>query len=160
MTAVAKDSRATRARPAPVHTSEQFTFLVNAPIEVAWPLFGADRERVWAPDWNPVFVWPADAEDQEGMVFTVPHSANTAVWINTVFDREANRIQYVYILPNIVATVITLQLAPSAQSTRVAVTYSRTELAPAANEAVTEMASRDRVAGLEWQRQINAYLGR
>lgn len=159
MTPAAQDSRATHATPAPLHTSEQFAFTVNAPIEVAWPLFGADKERVWAPDWNPDFVWPTDAFDQEGMVFTVPHGAHTAVWINTVFDREAKRIQYVYVLPYM-ATVITLHLAPSGRSTRVAVTYARTALAPAANEAVREMAGRDRVAGLEWERQIAAYLGR
>ena len=143
---------------APLHTCEQFAFTANAPLDVTWPLFGADKERVWAPDWNPVFVWPVDAIDQEGMVFKVAHGDKTAVWVNTVLDRAANRIQYVYVLPDVVLTVITLLLAPIAQSTHVAVTYSRTALEPAANDLVREMAHRDRAAGREWDLQINTYL--
>ena len=92
------------------------------------------------------------------MVFKVPHGDKTAVWVNTVLDRAANRIQYVYVLPDVVVTVITLQLAPIAQSTRVAVTYSRTALEVAANDLVREMADRDRAAGREWDLQINTYL--
>jgi hypothetical protein len=142
----------------PLHTCEQFAFTADAPFDVAWPLFGADKERAWAPDWHPVFVWPVNAIDQEGMVFKVSHGDKTAVWVNTAFDRAAGRIQYVYVLPDVVATVVTVQLAPLAQSTRVAVTYSRTALEEAANERVREMATRDRVAGREWDLQINTYL--
>jgi len=49
----------------PLHTCEQFAFIANAPLDVTWPLFGAEKERVWAPGWNPVFVWPATALDQD-----------------------------------------------------------------------------------------------
>jgi len=143
---------------APLHTCEQFAFIAHAPLDAAWPLFGADKERVWAPDWNPVFIWPLNAVDQEGMVFKVSRGDKTAVWVNTTLDRTANRIQYVYVLPDVVVTVITVQLAPIAQSTRVTVTYSRTALEPAANDLVREMAAQDRGAGREWDLQINTYL--
>jgi len=144
----------------PLHTCEQFAFTADASLEVTWPLFGANEERVWAPDWNPVFVWPVNAFDQEGMVFKVPHGDKTAVWVNTALDRAANRIQYVYVLPDVVVTVITLQLTPMAQSTHVSVTYSRTALEVAANDLVREMAGQDRGAGREWDLQINTYLRR
>jgi hypothetical protein len=124
----------------PLHTCEHFSFTANAPLAVTWPLFGADQERAWAPGWNPAFVWPVNAIDQEGMVFKVPHGDKTAVWVNTALDRAANRIQYVYVLPD------------------VAVTYSRTALEVAANDLVREMADRDRAAGGEWDLQINTYL--
>ena len=143
---------------APLHTCEQFAFTANAPLDVTWPLFGADKERLWAPDWNPVFVWPPKAVDQEGMVFKVSRGDKTAVWVNTALDRAANRIQYVYVLPDVVATVITLQLAPIGHSTRVTVTYSRTALELSANDLVREMAAQDRGAGREWDLQINTYL--
>ena len=102
--------------------------------------------------------WPVNGIDREGMVFKVPRGDKTAVWVNTALDRATNRIQYVYVLPDVVATVITLQLAPVSQSTHVAVTYSRTALDVAANELVREMADQDRVAGREWDLQINTYL--
>ena len=126
-----------------LHTRERFEFVANAPLDIAWPLFGADRERVWAPNWDPVFVWPEQAIDQEGMVFKVRHGNRAAVWVNTAFDRSARRIQYVYVVPDVVVTVITLRLAPNGRSTNVEVIYERTALADTANELVRETAARD-----------------
>jgi hypothetical protein len=142
-----------------LHTREQFSLVANAPFEIAWPLFGAHRERAWAPDWDPVFLWPDKAFDQEGMVFRVRHGQKNAVWVNTAFDPEARRIQYVYVIPEVVVTVITLKLMPQSGSTAVEVVYERTALSDAANETVQAMALRDRLAGNEWGRQINHYLG-
>lgn len=144
---------------APLHTREQFSFTANAPFEVAWPLFGADKERAWAPDWEPVFLWPKKPFDQEGMVFKVALGDRTAVWVNTAFDPVARRIQYVYVIPDVVVTVITLELMPIRDSTTIDVVYERTSLTGAANDIVTAMAARDRVAGKEWSQQINSHLG-
>jgi hypothetical protein len=150
-------SAATSPR-APVHTRERFEFIADAPVDVAWPLFGADAERAWALDWHPAFIWPAPAADEEGMVFKVIQGDHTAVWVNTALDRVANRIQYVYVIPDLVVTVITLKLRQTGQSTHVAVTYERTALADAAGGLVTQMAERDKMAGPEWAGQINNHL--
>jgi hypothetical protein len=150
-------SAATSFRGA-VHTREQFEFIADAPLDIAWPLFGAAAERAWAPDWYPAFIWPATATDEEGMVFKVAQGDRAAVWVNTAFDRVASRIQYVYVIPDLVATVITLSLKETGPSTHVAVTYERTALADAAGEVVSQMAARDKMAGPEWARQINNHL--
>ncbi|MFL6603418.1 MAG: hypothetical protein ACJ8R9_19110 [Steroidobacteraceae bacterium] len=152
-----QDRVTTRAQPA-VHTREQFEFIADAPIEVVWPLFGAEAERAWAPDWDPVFVWPAQAADQQGMVFKVVHGDRSAIWVNTCLDSLAHRVQYVYVLPDIVATVVTLRLIPSGHSTHVAVTYERTALSESANTLVSNMAMHDRASGPEWGEQINNHL--
>lgn len=141
-----------------VHTHEQFEFVADAPIEVVWPLFGAERERAWAPGWDPRFVWPEQAADQQGMVFKIAHGDRTAIWVNTSLDPVANRAQYVYVLPDIVATVITLRLTPTGRSTHVVVTYERTALSESANEVVSKMAAQDRTSGPEWGQQINSHL--
>jgi hypothetical protein len=150
-------SAATSLRGA-VRTREQFEFIADAPLDIAWPLFGAEAERAWAPDWHPAFIWPATAADEEGMVFKVTQGDHTAVWVNTALDRVANRIQYVYVIPDLVVTVITLRLKETGPSTHVAVTYERTALADAAGEAVSQMAARDKMAGPEWAQQINDHL--
>jgi hypothetical protein len=150
-------SAATSFRGA-VRTREQFEFIADAPLDIAWPLFGAAAERAWAPDWDPAFIWPAAAADEEGMVFKVAQGERTAVWVNTALDRVASRIQYVYVIPDLVVTVITLNLKESGPSTHVAVTYERTALADAAGEVVSQMAARDRMAGPEWAQQINNHL--
>ena len=141
-----------------VHTHEQFEFMAHAPIEAVWPLFGAERERAWAPDWDPKFVWPEQPVDQQGMVFEIAHGERTATWVNTCLDPIAHRAQYVYVLHEVVATIITLRLSPSGRSTHVAVTYERTALSPSANERVSNMAAQDRLSGPEWGKQINDHL--
>jgi hypothetical protein len=149
-------NRAT-ARPS-LHTREQFSFVAKASLDTAWPLFGAHGERAWAPEWDPTFIYPARPSDQEGMVFTVSQGERMAVWVNTQFDRATGRIQYVYVIANLVATVITLHLTAVGQSTRVEVIYERTALSAAAQNQVKQMAERDRSAGEEWSQLIERYL--
>jgi hypothetical protein len=144
--------------PQPLHTREQFSVTAMAPLAIAWPLFGADAERAWAPGWDPIFVWPETAADQEGMVFRIIRRGRTAVWVNTAMDRNANRIQYVYVIPDVVVTVITLRFTPHDRMTDVEVVYERTALTAEVNEIVKGMAACDRTAGEEWDRQINSYL--
>lgn len=140
-----------------LRTCENFDFVANAPLDRVFPLFGAAGERAWAEDWDPQFVWPADGEDREGMVFQVDHNGRTATWVNAAFDREANRIQYVYILPEVVATTITLRLTPHREVTHVAVRYERTALSADADAVVRRMADQDSKAGPEWEAQINRF---
>jgi hypothetical protein len=141
-----------------LHTCEQFSFVAHAPLDVAWPLFGAEGEKAWAPGWDPAFIWPAQPADREGMVFTIRHGLGTATWVNTAFDRQARRIQYVYVIPEVVATLISLHLLPQGEATRVAVTYERTALSEAAAEQVRMLAEQDKAAGEEWSRQIDGHL--
>ncbi len=72
------------------HTRNEFTFTVDAPFEQVVPLFGANEERKWAHDWNPQFLYPNPARDQQGMVFKVAHGHNSSVWINTALDLTAD----------------------------------------------------------------------
>ena len=57
-------SQSTNSPTQTAHTERTFEFSVKLPMEAAAPLFGADKERAWAPDWNPIFIWPANAKDQ------------------------------------------------------------------------------------------------
>jgi len=141
-----------------LHTQETFSFIANAPMETVFPLFGAERERVWASHWNPQFVYPLPAADREGMVFTVAHDHLHAAWVNTLFDAKNGRIQYVYVIPDALITVIHLKLTPDGQKTRVDVQYDRTALSPDADAHVKHMADGDRKAGPEWEQQLNSYL--
>jgi hypothetical protein len=142
------------------HLSSSFSFTVNAPLRQAAPLFGPEGERVWAGgDWNPQFVFPTPAHDVEGAVFTVQHGEHTSVWVNTIFDLERGRMQYVYVLADLLATTIDVRLHPvDAQHTKVDVTYTRTALRPEANEHVAAMSAHDGKQGPEWESKINAYL--
>ena len=113
------------------HTREEFTFTVDAPADRALPLFGAVRERDWAAFMDRLY---------------------------GLFHALARRVQYVYVVPGVVATVITIGLTPEGAGTRVSVRYERTALAVQANGAVDDMAARDRTAGPEWEQQIKQHL--
>jgi hypothetical protein len=132
--------------------------MAEAPLSEVAPLFGAHKERAWAPDWDPCFIWPARAEDRPGMVFTVSGAHGTAIWINTCLELQNGRVQYAYVLDNAMTTLITLSLTPRGEHTHVAVSYERTALEPRADAWVALMADQDAKAGDEWSAQINAYL--
>jgi hypothetical protein len=143
---------------APLHARTEFSFTVDAPFDQVAPLFGADEERKWAPDWNPQFIYPIPARDQQGMVFTVPKGQFASVWVNTAFDLAAGHIQYAYVLNDAMATLIDIHLTRvSGQKTAVTVVYERTALVPEANEHVHHFANEDAVAAKEWGDAINSY---
>jgi hypothetical protein len=142
------------------HTEAKFEFVANGPMEKVAPLMGADRERLWAPDWDPHFVHPRPASDREGMVFTLTHGPFLVPWVNTEFDVSAGRMQYVYVIPDTLVTVITIRLTSQGNTTHVAVEYDRTALNAAANQRVQRMAEHDRGSGPEWKEQIDGWLRR
>jgi hypothetical protein len=146
------------AGAAPVHTEEKFAFTARASMKEVAPLFGANKERVWSPQWDPRFIHPLPAADVPGMVFTVKHGQRESIWVNTDFDVENGRMRYVYIIPNALVTVITVRLTPEGNHTTVEVQYDRTALNAEADARVRQMAQQDRKAGPDWEAQVNGYL--
>ena len=144
---------------APVHVRTEFELTVDAPYNVAFPLFGPDGERSWAgADWNPQFVYPSPAADIQGTVFTVMHGAHQAVWVNTVFD-VGHYIQYAYFISDLMVTTINLTFIPlDSTRTKVSVVYERTALSVAANEQVQRFGAADRARGTAWEKAVKAYL--
>lgn len=150
------------AHPAAIsaHVSNSFQFVVRAPLSRAAPLFGPEGERCWAgPHWNPEFLYPQPGKDVQGAVFTVQHGPHKSVWVNTLFDLERGRMQYVSFVPNTLVSTVDVRLTvldPS--STGVEVTYARTALDPVANDDVQGMGKRDRESGPEWRQAIEKCL--
>src|SRR5271163_1891127 len=116
------------AQPAsvPAHVSNSFHFVIRAPLSRAAPLFGPEGERCWAGQhWNPEFLYPQPGKDIQGAVFMVQHGPHTSVWVNTLFDPAAGRMQYVaFIAGAFVSTVDVRLTALDPSSTSVAVTYA------------------------------------
>lgn len=137
-----------------------FDLIVHAPYAETAPLFGPEGERPWAgKHWDPQFVFPRPAKDEEGAVFTIQHGPVNATWVNTAFDIEGRHFQYVYFIPGLLVTTIDLRFKPvDAANTQVHVVYTRTALTTEGNEHVTAMSEQDKRAGAEWQQAIDAYL--
>ena len=143
-----------------MHTETAFSLVMHLPYAEAAPLFGPEGERAWAgKHWDPQFVYPKPAHDIEGAVFTIKHGAFSAVWVNTVFDVEAQHFQYVYFIPELMVTTINVRFKPlNETTTQVNVVYARTAVTPNGNEHVSAMTEGDKSAGKDWQQAIDSYL--
>lgn len=146
--------------PTLLRTQTAFDVTVNLPYAEAAPLFGPEGERAWAGEsWNPQFLYPQPAHDEQGAVFTIQHSRGAATWVNALFDLEARHFIYAYFLPGLLVTSIDVRFkSANPSSTRVHVVYTRTAVAPAGNDHVTLFTSNDKSAADEWQQAIDSYL--
>jgi hypothetical protein len=144
----------------PAYVKNSFQFVVKAPLSRAAPLFGPEAERCWAgQQWNPEFLYPQPAKDVQGAVFTVQHGPHRSVWVNTLFDPEGGRMQYVSFIPDTLVSTVDVRLTVlDPLSTSVEVTYARTALDATANEHVQAMGRSDRESGPEWQQAIEKCL--
>src|SRR5271156_6714544 len=130
----------------PAHVSNTFHLVVRSPLSHAAPLFGPEGERCWAgPRWNPQFLYPQPANDVQGAVFTLQHGPHTSLWVNTLFDLAAGRMQYVSFIPGKLVSIVDVRLtALDTSSTSVEVTYARTAVSAEANDEVQAMGKSDR----------------
>jgi hypothetical protein len=143
-----------------VHVRNSFEFVIRAPLDRAAILFGPDGERCWAgQDWNPVFLYPQPEKDVQGAVFTIQRGPHKSVWVNTIFDPLAGRMQYVSFIPERLVCVVDVCLTSvDSSSTRVEVAYARTALDPAANDDVEALGKSDNKSGPDWQQAIERCL--
>jgi hypothetical protein len=143
-----------------MRTQSSFDVVVRAPYAETAPLFGPEGERAWAgKHWDPHFIHPLPAHDEEDAVFTIQHGPFNAVWVTALYDVEGRHFKYVYFLDNLLVTTIDVRFEIiDAASTRARVVYTRTALQPEGNEHVTAFTSLDKTAGPEWQRAIDAWL--
>jgi len=153
-------SQSVASSPELLHTQTAFDIVVHLPYAEAAPLFGPEGERLWAgKQWNPQFLYPQPARDEQGAVFTIHHGSVTAVWVNTLFDLESRHFQYAYFIPDIMVTTIDARFAPNnSTTTQVHITYTRTALTPDGNNHVTAITAIDKNASDDWQSAIDTYL--
>ena len=138
----------------------RFEFTVKGSFPKVAPMFGAWAERAWAgQDWDPQFLFPNPPQDQDGMVFTVDHGHHESIWVNTAYDPEQGRFQYVYVIPGMQAVVIDVNLARKGdQETSASVRYRRTALDPRHNDRIQALGRSDANNGPKWAAEIQAGL--
>ena len=74
-------------------------------------------------------MYPQPGKDIQGAVFTVQYGHHKSVWINTLFDVAAGRMQYVsFVADAMVSTVDVRLTSVDPSTTSVDVTYVRTAL--------------------------------
>lgn len=142
--------------------SKTASFVINAPVDTVFPLFGAFEERKWAEGWEPALIYPSAEVIEEGTTFrTKAYDQEEAdyVWRINQFDPAAYLIQYLVFTPNRYWT-ITVRCAPVEDNqTQTQVTYAYLGLNPLGN--LLNKQSLDRMFAhnlTDWAEAIHLYL--
>src|SRR5688500_11654930 len=122
------------AQPAPtasahLKVTRTHSFVVNLPIEKAFPLFEPLGEKNWAVGWNLVFPSADALPLHDGSVFTVeaphPHGAGImkSVWTVSLYN-PSQVIEYRNVVVGLRATRIEVRCVAWQGRTRVTVRYT------------------------------------
>ena len=111
-------------------------FDVAAPIELVFPLFDAQHEAEWAPDWRYTPREPQPFRTIRNAVFEVPHNAafedpqaqSPELWVVLEFDAGAHRVEYLAVHGRHFVRRVTVTCQPHGRETRVSVRYDLTAL--------------------------------
>ena len=143
--------------------TQSFTIRLNGSVADVTPLFGPVREAEWAPHWSPRFIYPAEAVQREGAVFTTTtaHGADR-FWLLTTYDVANGRVDYVVMAPAVIANEIKIRVVPDGeQRCKATITYRRSALTLEGNEEVAKLdahwAEEQRV---HWEMAINEALAK
>lgn len=137
------------------------SFIVNASMEKAFPLFGPIREKDWAAGWEPQMIYSIDPLVEEHMVFQTKGTHNSEpeyTWALTQYKPSDFFIEYTVSTSNRI-WFITVKCQPHGETTNVTVTYSYTglnELGNQLNKTAIEKMYEHNLK--DWEEAINHYL--
>jgi hypothetical protein len=114
-------------------------FEVAAPVESVFPLFDAQHEAEWAPEWRYTPLEPRPFRTTRNAVFEVDNNAavhgedlrHPELWVVLEFDTVAHRAEYLAVHGRDFLRRVTVSCAPRGDGTRVSVRYDLTALTAA-----------------------------
>jgi hypothetical protein len=143
------------------HIARTTTIRLSAPPSQVFPLFAPLGEKLWAPEWNPVMIYPSAGSPETNAVFTTQdHEGPPTVWIIVQFDPTQLQVTYVRVAPHShVATIAVHCVGEGAETTAAKVSYTFTGLTEHGN-AYIDTFSEDyyRAWIQQWEVAINHYL--
>lgn len=133
---------------------------VAATLEVAFPLFSPEGEKLWVPGWSPEMLFPPAPGWTAGQIFRTREETGEAVWLITGLDREDYRVEYHRIEPSrYVARIEVACRAVSGRETDVRTTYSFIGLTESGNREIAAMTQQAYDAKMaRWAEWIRSYL--
>jgi hypothetical protein len=142
--------------------SKTATILLSDEINKVFPLFSPMEERKWVESWNPEFIYPANGNWVENMVFrTKAGNASEKIynWVLTYFNPKAYQAVYTVFTENRVWT-IKVQCTPHEENeTKAEITYTFTafnEKGYSLNIDAIEKMYRNELK--DWEETVNYFL--
>jgi uncharacterized protein YndB with AHSA1/START domain len=132
----------------------------SGPPEKVFPLLCPVREAEWVPDWKYRLIYSKSGFAELGCVFATPNEdGRQTTWIVTDYD-PPRRISFAWILPDLIATRLTIFLEPNgSERTNAHVTYEYTALSNAGERELDSYNETWYIAKMAgWEKAINHFL--
>lgn len=143
---------------------EKATHRVTLPLpaDEALEFFTPEGERLWIAEWRPHYLYPANGETIEGMVFLTGEDAELTYWTMTDFDIVRRRLRYSRVTPGSRSTIVDVTCVPGGEhQCHVDVSYSLTGLSDAGNDLIAGFVGDAYAVMIEgWREKILDYLKR
>lgn len=119
-------------------------FEIAQPVEKLFPLFSAEGERLWVPDWNYENIM-GSTELHEDYIFLTnnhDHASTNAIWLVKKYEPENYLVQFYKVEPEDKVGIITVQCTQTDNShTQVKVTYEYIGLSASGNKFIESFTS-------------------
>ncbi len=105
------------------HTAD---FQINQPIEILFPLFSAEGEKLWVPGWDYENIMGSTDLHEDYIFLTKKHdhASADAIWLVKQYKPEFHFVQFYKVEPEVKVGIITVQCTKINNSlTRVEVGY-------------------------------------
>lgn len=140
------------------HTQD---FRLAQPVEIVFPLFSAEGEKLWVPDWEYENIM-GSAELHEDYIFLTKHhdhAAADAIWLVKRYEPDTYLVQFYKVEPKDKVGIITVQCTKEAAClTHVAVTYEYIGLSEQGDQFITAFTATEYAAFIdEWNKLLVSY---
>jgi hypothetical protein len=137
------------------------SFKIQEPVNVLFPLFSAEGEKLWVPGWDYENIM-GSTEIHEDYVFVTKshdHATSDAVWVVKRHEPEKHLVQFYKVEPREKVGVIEVQCFELERSlTKVQVTYEYIGLSATGNEFIAGFSNEKYRAFIgEWEELLVNY---
>jgi len=136
-------------------------FQLDQPANILFPLFSAEGEKLWVPEWDYENVM-GSTDLHEDYVFLTEnhdHAANKAIWIVKRYEPSEYFVEFYKVEPEEKVGIITVKCSATSDSkSNVSVTYEYISLTERGSKFIGRFTSdvyKDFIG--EWQQLLDAY---
>lgn len=136
-------------------------FQISQPIDVLFPLFSAEGEKLWVPGWDYKNI-SGSSDLHEDYIFLTKkhdHASSDAIWLVKQYKPETHFVQFYKVEPEDKVGIISVQCTKMSKSlTQVEVSYEYMGLSKKGDEFIESFTSAEYNAFIaEWNRLLVRY---